>query len=108
MTQGDVYWYTFRAPDKRRLVLILTRNLAISFLTGITVAPLTTTIRGIPSEVVLTPAVDGVLTDCAVSADNIQTIQKANLGAYITHLSLDRMREVRAAIEFALGFDSLT
>jgi mRNA interferase MazF len=108
MTQGDVYWYTFRAPDKRRPVLILTRNSAISFLIGITVVPITTTIRGIPSEVVLTPADDGVLTDCAVSADNIQTIKKANLGAYITHLSLDRMREVRTAIEFALGFDSLT
>ena len=108
MTQGDVFWYTFRAPDKRRPGLILTRVSAISFLTGITVAPITTTIRGIPSEVVLTPADDGVLTDCAVNADNIQTIQKANLGAYITHLSLDRMREVRAAIEFALGFDLLT
>lgn len=108
MTQGDVYWYTFRAPDKRRPVLILTRISAISFLTGITVAPITTTIRGIPSEVILTSADDGVLTDCAVNADNIQTIRKANLGAYITHLSFDRMREVRAAIEFALGFDSLT
>jgi mRNA interferase MazF len=107
MTQGDVYWYIFRAPDKRRPVLILTRNSAISFLTGITVAPITTTIRGIPSEVFLTPADDGVVTDCAVNADNIQTIQKTNLGAYITHLSLDRMREVRAAIEFALGFDLL-
>ena len=107
MTQGDVYWYTFRAPDKRRPVLILTRNSAISFLTGISVAPITTTIRGIPSEVVLTPSDDGVLTDCAVNADNVQTVQKAKLGAYITHLSLDRMREVRAAIEFALGFDSL-
>jgi len=107
MTQGDVYWYRFRAPDKRRPVLILTRHSAISFLAGITIAPITTTIRGIPSEVVLTPAADGVLADCAVNADNLQTIQKANLGAYITHLSLDRMREVRAAIEFALGFDSL-
>lgn len=108
MTQGDIYWYTFRAPDKRRPVLILTRNSAITFLTGITVAPITTTIRGIPSEVLLTPTDDGVVTDCAINRDNIQTIQKANLGAYITRLSLDRMREVRAAIEFALGFDSLT
>ncbi|HEY0547191.1 MAG TPA: type II toxin-antitoxin system PemK/MazF family toxin [Pyrinomonadaceae bacterium] len=108
MTQGDVYWYTFRPPDKRRPVLILTRNSAISFLTGITVAPLTTTIRGIPTEVILTPADDGVFADCAVNVDNIQTIQKSNLGAHITRLSLDRMREVRASIAFALGFDSLT
>src|SRR5919112_5687213 len=99
MNQGDVYWYTFRAPDKRRPVLILTRNSAIPFLTGITVAPLTTTIRGIPSEVLLTPAGDGVPADCAVNVDNIQTIQKAGLGTYLTHLSLERMREVRVAVE---------
>ena len=108
MNQGDVYWYTFRAPDKRRPVLVLTRNSAIPFLNGITVAPLTTTIRGIPSEVILTAAEDGVSTDCAVNGDNLQTIQKTSLGAYITHLSLERMREVRAAVEFALGFDALT
>jgi len=108
MNQGDVYWHTFRAPDKRRPVLILTRNSAIPFLTGITVAPLTTTIRGIPSEVLLTPAEDGVPADCAVNVDNIQTIQKAGLSTYLTHLSLERMREVRVAVEFALGFDALT
>jgi len=59
MNQGDVYWYTFRAPDKRRPVLILTRNSAVSYLTSVTVAQITTTIRGVPSEVVLTPAEDG-------------------------------------------------
>jgi mRNA interferase MazF len=107
MIQGDVYWHTFRAPDKRRPVLILTRNSAVPFLTGITVAPLTSTIRGIRSEVLLTPDEDGVSADCVVNVDNLLTIQKANLGGYITHLSLERMREVRAAIEFALGFDAL-
>ncbi len=106
MNQGDVYWYTFRAPDKRRPVLILTRNSAIPYLTGITVAPITSTIRGIPSEVVPTPA-DGLFNNCAANFDNIQTIQKANLGTFITHLSAAKMREVRAAIEFALGFDAL-
>ena len=107
MKQGDVYWYTFRAPDKRRPVLILTRSSAIPFLTGITVAPITSTIRGIPSEVLLTPGEDGVFADCVVNTDNIQTIQKANLSEFITHLSQERMREVRLAIEFSLGFDAL-
>lgn len=107
MRQGDIYWYTFRAPDKRRPVLILTRNSAISFLTGITVAPLTTRIRDIPTEVVLTPDEDGVTAECAVNVDNIQTIQKANLEEFQTTLSHERMREVRATIEFALGFDAL-
>ena len=107
MKQGDVYWYTFRAPAKRRPVLILTRNSAISFLTGITVAPLTTRIRDIPTEVVLTPEEDGVATECAINVDNIQTIQKTYLEEFLTALSAERMREVRAAIEFALGFDAL-
>jgi len=105
--QGDVYWYTFRAPDKRRPVLILTRSSAIPFLTGITVAAITTTVRGIPSEVLLSPDEDGIFADCAVNTDNIQTIQKANLGTFMTQLSPERMREVRAAIEFSLGFDAL-
>jgi mRNA interferase MazF len=108
MNQGDVYWYAFRPPDKRRPVLVLTRNSAIPFLTNITVAPITSTIRGIASEVALTPDEDGMPADCAVNVDNIQTVQKSGLSGYVTHLSLERMREVRAAIEFALGFDALT
>lgn len=106
MRQGDVYWYTFREPDKRRPVLVLTRSSAIGFLAGITVAPITTTIRGIPTEVFLSPA-DGLPHDCAVNLDNIQTVPKARLGSYITHLSHERMRAVREAISFALGFDAM-
>ncbi len=105
--QGDVYWYTFRAPDKRRPVLILTRTSVIPYLTGTTVAQVTTTIRGTASEVRLTPEDDGVLAECVVNTDNIQTIQRDQLGDFITELSPERMRQVRAAIEFALGFDAL-
>ncbi|RJP18118.1 MAG: type II toxin-antitoxin system PemK/MazF family toxin [Candidatus Omnitrophota bacterium] len=105
MNQGDVYWYTFKEPDKRRPVVILTRNSAIVFLTSITVAPITSTIRGIPTEVILTRT-DGLLDDCAINLDNIQTIQKSKVGTFISHLSKQRLREIRQAIEFALGFDS--
>ena len=104
--QGDVYWYTFRQPDKRRPVLILTRNSAISFLTSVTVVPITTTIRSIPSEVLLSAA-DGMFTECAVNADNVQTVLKSRMGALITSLSPRVMREVRMAVEFALGLDAL-
>ena len=107
VNQGDVYWYTFRTPDKRRPVLILSRASAIAYLTGITVAPITTTIRGIPSEVLLTPDEDRVPETCVVNVDNIQTIQRANLESFITRLSQDKMRQVRLAIEFALGFDAM-
>jgi mRNA interferase MazF len=105
MNQGDVYWYTFRAPDKRRPVLLITRDSALAFLTSVTVIPITTTIRAIPSEVILSEA-DGMPSVCAVNADNIQTVARVNLGGYITHLSFTRMREVRDAIAFALGFDA--
>lgn len=71
MNQGDVYWYALRSPDKRRPVLILTRDSAISYLSGITVAPITSTIRGIASEVHLTTD-DGLYTDCAANLDNIR------------------------------------
>ena len=104
MKQGEVRWYTFKAPDKRRPVLILTRDSTTGFLSALTVAPITKTVRDIPSEVFLTPE-DGLLTDCAVNLDNIQTVPKANLGSLITYLSPERMREVKQAISFALGLD---
>ena len=106
MNQGDVYWYIFKEPDKRRPVVLLTRDSAIAYLTSVTVAPITTTIRNIPSEVVLTEA-DGMSEECAANLDNMQTVAKAQLRGYVTHLSFDRLREIRAAVSFALGFDLL-
>jgi mRNA interferase MazF len=84
----------------------LTRDSAIGFLYALTVAPITTTVRDIPTEVFLTP-VDGLLTDCAVNLDNLQTVPKANLGQLITILTPAHMAEVQRALSFALGFDPL-
>lgn len=105
MRRGEVRWYTFKAPDKRRPVLILTRNSAIGFLNALTIAPITTTVRDIPSEVFLSRA-DGMFTDCAVNLDNIQTVPKAKIGSLITILSAVRMEEVQKALAFALGLDT--
>lgn len=105
MRRGEVRWYTFQSPDKRRPVLILTRNSAISFLHSITVAPITTTVRDIPSEVLLTRK-DGLWTECAANMDNIQTVPKDRLGPVIAYLSPDRMTEVNRAVAFALGLDT--
>ena len=107
MNRGEVRWYTFRPPDKRRPVLILTRDSALDALTGITIAPITSTIRHIPTEVVLTPEEDGILTASAVNLDNLQTVPKANLGGLITILSPGKMEVVAHAICFALGMDHL-
>jgi mRNA interferase MazF len=103
MNRGDVRWYTFEAPDKRRPVLILTRNSALSFLTGVTIAPITSTVRDIPTEVFLTPEDDGVPSPCAANLDNVQTVPKHRLGVLITALSPERMAEVDQALAFALG-----
>ena len=70
-------------------------------------AQITTTVRAVPSEVLLTPREDGVSQECVVNAHNLQTIQKDRLGDLITQLSNERMREVREAVEFALGFNVL-
>ena len=105
MRRGEVRWYTFRAPDKRRPVLILTRNSAISYLTSLTVAPITTTIRDIPTEVFLSRDEDGTLQDCAANLDNIQTVPQGKVGSLITRLSRARMEEVDQAISFALGMN---
>jgi mRNA interferase MazF len=102
MKRGEVRWYRFKAPDKRRPVLILTRDSVIEYLGEVTVAPITSTIRDIPSEVHLGKE-DGVPRDCAVNTDHIQTVPKTKVGALITTLSGAKLTQVRNAIRFALG-----
>jgi mRNA interferase MazF len=104
MIQGDVCYHTFKSPDKRRPVLILTRNSAIAKLTWITVAPITTNTRNIETEVWLDEN-DGLSELCAVNLDNIQTVQKEKLGKVIAHLSDDKMQEIIKAIKFAFNFN---
>ena len=101
--RGEVRWYKFSQPDKKRPVVILTRNSALEFLGEVTVAPITSTIRDIPSEVLLTRA-DGMSQDCAVNLDHIQTVSKGKIGSLITALAPSKMGELRAALVFALGF----
>lgn len=103
MQRGEVRWYRFTKPDKRRPVVVLTRDSALSYLGEATVAPITRTIRNIPSEVVLGIA-DQMPGECAINLDHVQTVAKAKLGPVITTLSRDRMIEIRRALLFALGF----
>jgi len=101
--RGEIRWYELPRPDKRRPVLVLTRDSVLEYLGEVTVAPLTGTVRDIPSEVPLGPT-DGVPGDCAVNLDHLQTVSKARLGALIATLPTPRMDEVRSALLFALGF----
>jgi mRNA interferase MazF len=104
MMRGDVYWHKFKEPDKSRPVLIITRDAAISRLNTVTVIPTTTTIREVPSQILLTEE-DGMKEICALNIDWIQTIPVYKLHNYITHLSEERMQEVFEAIKFAFDFE---
>jgi mRNA interferase MazF len=103
LKRGDICWYTFQQPNKRRPVLILTRDSAIPVLNSVTVAPVTSTIRSIPTELILTTD-DGLPEICAANFDNLQTVPKANVSAPIAHLSATQMKTAAAAVAFALGF----
>jgi mRNA interferase MazF len=102
MKRGEIRWYKFHPPDKRRPVLILSRDSVIEYLGEITIAPITSVIRDIPSEVVLAES-DGMTKPCAVNCDHLQTVSKGRIGALITSLARARMGEVREAIAFALN-----
>jgi mRNA interferase MazF len=79
----------------------------LEFLGEVTVAPVTSTIREIPSEVRLTQA-DGMPRECAVNLDHVQTVTRARVGPVIATVSPGKMSEVRTALLFALGFEYLT
>lgn len=102
MKRGDVRWYKFAHPDKKRPVLILTRDSILEYLDEVTVAPVTSTVRSIPSEVGLSEQ-DGMRRDCAVNCDHIQTVAKGKIGSRVTTLSDDKMIRVAKAIGFTLN-----
>jgi mRNA interferase MazF len=101
MKRGEIRWYKFKAPDKKRPVLILTRNSIIEYLGEVTIAPITSTVRDIPSEIILSED-DGMMRECAINFDHMQTVSKGKLGALITTLSADKLKQVSEAIRFAL------
>ena len=101
MKRGEVRWYKFQQPDKKRPVLILTRDSVLGYLGEVTIAPLTSTIRDIPSEVLLTKH-NNIRKDCAINCDHIQTISKGKVGALVTTLAPEKLVQVRDAIRFAL------
>ena len=102
MKRGEIRRYKFKAPDKKRPVLILTRDSILEYLAEVTVAPITSIIRDIPSEVFLSRN-DGMPKDCAINFDHIQTVSKGKIGSLITTLSSGKMKQVREAVLFALN-----
>ena len=102
LTRGQVRLFRFSPPDKERPVLVLTRSHALRFLRRVTVAPITSTIRGIPTEVVL-EVEDGMKAPCAANLDHVATVPRHGLGRLLAELRPERMAEVCRALDFALG-----
>jgi mRNA interferase MazF len=102
IARGDIRLYLFAPPDKRRPVVVLTRDTAIGYLSTVTIAPVTSSIRGVPSEVLLDEA-DGVKGRCVINLHNAITVSQQRLGKRLAQLSQRRMSEVCLALSFALG-----
>lgn len=102
LSRGDVWSYRFKAPDKRRPVVIVSRDEAIEVLGTVLVAPVTSTIRDIPSQVILGSA-EGLERTSAASLDHLQCVDKAKLIRRLGRLAPQRMREICAALAVATG-----
>jgi mRNA interferase MazF len=106
VARGDIRLYQFAPPDKKRPVLVLTRDSAIPYLSTVTGAPVTSTVRGVPSEVGLDEN-DGMKGPCAVNLHNAITVSSDRLGKRVARLNDKRLSEVCAALRFSLGCDPL-
>ena len=92
--------------DKSRPVLVLTREVVRQHLNTVTIAPLTTTIRGLSSEVLCGPG-NGLSDRCAVTCDHITTIPTDRLGGQIGRLLDDQETELTRALHAAFDLDTI-
>lgn len=102
--RGDVWLYTFKPPDKRRPVVVLTRQSVLPHLRTAMVAPITSNIRDLPSEVAVGVA-EGLKHDCVVNLDWVQTVEQRRLRHYVGSLSDAKMAQVCRALAVATGCD---
>ena len=105
INRGEIWQYSFSRSDKRRPVLILTRPEVIELLHTVMVAPITSTIHGAPSEVIV--GIDeGLKRDSAVNLDHVQTIDKARLSRFVGTVGPQKMNAVCRALAIATGCES--
>jgi mRNA interferase MazF len=102
VNRGEIWLYTFKPPDKRRPVLILSRPDVIPLLRTVMVAPITSAIRGAPSEV-LVGVDEGLKGPSAINLDHVQVVEQRLLHRYIARVGPDRMKAVCRALAVATG-----
>jgi mRNA interferase MazF len=100
--RGSVWMADLPPPWKRRPVVVVTRDAAIPMLTNVTVVTVTTTVRGIRTEVLLGPA-QGLQQKCAAACDNMQTLAVGLLSRRLGELGAAKLEELNAAVRIALG-----
>ena len=102
ITRGGIWLFDFSRPVKRRPVLVLTRPEVIGLLHTVMVAPITSTIRGAPSEVIV--GVDeGLKKDSAVNLDHVQTVEKSRLKRFVGAVGTQKMNAACRALSVATG-----
>ncbi len=98
--RGEIWLLSFSRPEKRQPVLVLTRPEVIELLHTVMVAPVTSVIRGAPSEVVV-GVEEGLKKDSAVNLDQVQTVEKTRLKKFVGTLGPKKMNEVCRALAVA-------
>lgn len=101
LRRGEIWWAGLGPPIGSRPVLLISRDRAYVTRRSVTIAPITSRIRGLPVEVPVGPA-DGLSRPSVVNLDDIATVRKATLERRIAQLSSEKMAEVERAIKFAL------
>ena len=102
--RGDIRWFRFERPDKRRPVLVLGRRATVPALSQIVVVPFSTTIRGIAGEVVLDER-DGLAVRSTLKVEWIRAVDRASVGPRIAELPVHRWPELLQAVVYVLGLD---
>ena len=100
--RGEIWMYAFRRPDKERPVVVLTREQVIGLLRTVMVAPVTSTVRGAPSEVMV-GVEEGLKHTSAVNLDHVQTVAQQDLHRFVGRLKPEQMRQVCTALAIAVG-----
>ena len=104
VNRGEIWFYAFGSPDKRRPVLILSRQRAIPLLRTVIVAPITSSVRGAPSEVAV--GIDeGLKHPSVVNLDHVQTVEQQKLQSFIGTVRSEKMAAVCTALGIATGCD---
>ncbi len=103
VARGEIWQYAFPRPDHRRPVLVLTRQEVVDHMQTVTVAPITSNIRGIDTEVVVGTEV-GLKQPSAINLDHVATVPKQGLRVFVGAVPPETLEKVRAALLFALGW----